>query len=151
MDRRQGSWYRRSVVLAAAGGAVARRGSAAAADAHRIILTVDGQTATATLLDNPAAREFLALLPVTVAMDDLFGREKHGPLPRRLSEGPRTTTYVVGDIAYWSPNHDVAIFYRIGGDAIPSPGLIALGRLDGGAALFNRRGSLTVKIARAAP
>jgi Cyclophilin-like family len=46
-------------------------------------------------------------------MNDLFGREKFGHLPRAISEsGERTHTYEVGQIVYWSPGPDVAIFYR---------------------------------------
>jgi hypothetical protein len=80
-------------------------------------------------------------------MKDLFGREKYANLPKALSEnGPRTTSYEVGDIAYWSPAHDVAIYYKQGGESIPSPGIIPIAKIDAGAEAFNVPGSLKVMI-----
>jgi hypothetical protein len=71
-------------------------------------------------------------------MNDLFRREKFGHLPRKLStEGKRTRTYEVADIAYWSPGPDVAIFYRHDAQQIPEPGLIVIGKMDSGAETFN--------------
>lgn len=97
----------------------------------RIRLTVGGQVATAILEDNPTARNFASLLPVTVRMHDLFGREKPGPLPRALANGgPAEFSYDVGDISYWAPSRDVAIFYADDGQRIPNPGLIPLARID---------------------
>jgi hypothetical protein len=99
----------------------------------RIRLTIGDQEATATLEDTLAARDLVSMLPVTVPMGDLFGREKPGPLPRALTrEGEPVFTYEVGQIAYWSPNHDIAIFYADDGARIPSPGLIPLGTVDDG-------------------
>jgi len=40
-----------------------------------IRLTIDGRTATATLNDTPTARDFTSVLPLTLDMNDLFGRE----------------------------------------------------------------------------
>jgi hypothetical protein len=62
-------------------------------------------------------------------MKGLFGRGKYANLPRALSEkGPRTKLYEVGEIAYWSPSHDVAIYYRQHGESIPSPGVIPIAK-----------------------
>ena len=70
----------------------------------KINITVSGKTVTATVMDNPTAKDFVSLLPLTMSMKDLFGREKFGHLQKALSEkGPRKNTYEVGDIAYWSP------------------------------------------------
>jgi hypothetical protein len=79
----------------------------------RLTIVFDRAPLSASPVNSEAARDFVALLPLTLTMNDLFGREKFGHLPRPLtSEGPRTHTYSVGDIAYWSPGPDVAIFYR---------------------------------------
>lgn len=68
------------------------------AETMRIRLTVGGQMATAILEDNPTARDFASLLPVTVRMHDLFGREKPGPLPRALANGGSAEySYEIGD------------------------------------------------------
>ncbi|HEY8718504.1 cyclophilin-like fold protein [Pengzhenrongella sp.] len=99
----------------------------------RIQLTIGDQTATATLEQNPATRDLVSMLPVTLRMRDLFEREKPGPLPRALSGGVDPVfTYAVGQIAYWPPSHDIAIFYAHDGATIPRPGLIPLGVLDTG-------------------
>src|SRR5205814_387531 len=91
----------------------------------KINITVSGKKLTATVMDNPTAKDFVSLLPLTMSMKDLFGREKFGHLQKALSEkGPRKNTYEAGDIAYWSPAQDLALYYRQDGEAIPSPGII---------------------------
>jgi hypothetical protein len=99
------------------------------------------------LADNATTRDFVALLPLNLSMWDLFGREKYASLPRALSEtGPRKRQYELGDIAYWSPSHDVAIYYRQDGDAIPSPGIIPIGKIDSGIEAFKVPDSVRVTI-----
>jgi len=97
----------------------------------KIRLTIDNKTLTATLADNGTARDFASLLPLTLTMNDLFGREKFGHLPRAISDkGKRTRTYEIGDIAYWSPGPDVAIYYHHDGEKIPDPGIIVIGKIE---------------------
>jgi hypothetical protein len=80
-------------------------------------------------------------------MNDLFGREKFGHLPRAISEGgKRTRTYEAGDVIYWSPGPDVAIFYRHDGKSIPSPGIIVMGKIDSGIEELNVPGLIKVTI-----
>ena len=99
----------------------------------RIQLTVGDQQATATLADNAAARDLLTLLPLTVAMGDLFGREKPGPLPRGLAGDVEPVfTYRVGQLAYWPPGRDIFVVYDGDGLRVPNPGLIELGTVDSG-------------------
>jgi hypothetical protein len=99
----------------------------------RIRLTIGSQEATATLEDNPAAQDLVSMLPVTIPMGDLFGREKPGPLPRALTGDVEPVfTYRVGQLAYWPPDHDVFIVYAGDGLRVPSPGLIPLGNVDAG-------------------
>jgi hypothetical protein len=98
----------------------------------RIRLDINGRTATATLNDTPTARDFASLLPLTLDMQDLFGREKPGPLPRPLAAGEGQSTYEVGDLGYWDPSHDLAIFYADDAQRIPSPGIVIIGRIDTG-------------------
>jgi hypothetical protein len=89
------------------------------------------------------------LLPLTLPMHDLFGREKAAPLPRALARGGRPRyTYRVGDIVYWSPGPDVAVYYRGGGPAIPAPGIVLLAKLDSGARALNVPGSVRVRLER---
>ena len=113
--------------------------------AMKIRLKVGNKVLTATLADNKTARDFVSLLPLTLNMNDLFGREKFGHLPRAISEeGKRTHTYEIGEIAYWSPGRDVAIYYQQDGEKIPDPGIIAIGKIDSGVEALNVRGSVKV-------
>jgi len=123
------------------------RASSERSQSMKIKITIGGKVVTATLVDNETARDFGSLLPLNFSLNDLLGREKFGNLPTALSEkGPRTHAYDVGDIAYWSPAHDVAIYYRQDNESIPSPGIIPIGKIDGGTDVFNVPGSVKVTI-----
>jgi hypothetical protein len=113
----------------------------------KINIKIGSKTLAATLADNATARDFASVLPLTVSMKDLFGREKYAGLPKALSEkGPRSSRYEVGDIAYWSPSHDLAIYYHQDGTSIPSPGIIPIAKIDDGVEGFNVSGSVKVTI-----
>jgi hypothetical protein len=113
----------------------------------RIRLTVGSKKLTATLADSETARDFVSLLPLTLTMKDLFEREKFAHLPRAISEGgKRTTTYEVGDVIYWSPGPDVAIYYRHDGQEIPEPGIIVIGKIASGVDALNVRGPVKVTV-----
>jgi hypothetical protein len=102
-------------------------------DGMKIRLEFEDTVLTATLTDSETTRDFVSLLPLTLTMNDLFGREKFAHLPRAISnEGEPTHTYEVGDVAYWPPGPDVAIFYRHDGQEIPEPGIIVIGKIDSG-------------------
>ncbi|PYL20351.1 MAG: hypothetical protein DMF44_14910, partial [Verrucomicrobia bacterium] len=132
-----------AIVLAATLGPTARGADntpTSHTSAVKIKLTIDNNTLTATLADNGTARDFASLLPLTLTMNDLCGREKFGHLPRAISDkGKRTHTYEIGDIAYWSPGPDVAIYYHHDGEQIPDPGIIVIGKIDSGVAPLNVR------------
>lgn len=118
-------------------------------DAMKIRITVQRRTLTATLADNPTARDFVGLLPLTLTMKDLFGREKYCSLPRVLAEGgERRYDYEVGQLIYWSAGPDVAIYYRQDGERIPEPGIIVLGTVDSGVDALDLRGGVTVRFER---
>jgi hypothetical protein len=112
----------------------------------KIHLKLNGEVVPATLADNRTAQEFIAMLPLTITMHDLFKREKFGPLPVAISgKGTRTRAYEVGDIVCWAPGPDVAIFYRHDGQKIRG-GMHVLGRIDSGAEAFCAPGPLQVTI-----
>jgi hypothetical protein len=113
----------------------------------KIRLTVNGKAITATLIDGETTRDFISLLPLTLTMNDPFGRGKFGHLPRAISDGgKRTRTYEVGDVIHWSPGPDVAIYYRHDGQAIPTPGVIVIGKIDSGVATWGRKRVFPVRI-----
>ena len=113
----------------------------------KISLKFQHKTVTATLIDNETTRDFVSLLPLTLTMNDLFGREKFAHLPRAISEGGKgMKTYEVGDVIYWSPGPDVAVFYRHDGQRIPDPGIIVMGKIDSGIDALNVPGSVKMTV-----
>jgi hypothetical protein len=112
----------------------------------KIHLKLNGEVISATLANTRTAQEFIAMLPLTITMHDLFKREKFGPLPGAISgKGTRTRAYEVGDIVCWAPGPDLAIFYRHDGQTI-SGGVHVLGRIDAGAEAFCVPGPVQVSI-----
>jgi hypothetical protein len=113
----------------------------------KVRLKVEDKVITATLNDSKTTRDFISLLPLTFTMNDLFRREKFAHLPRAISkEGKRTHSYEVGQVVYWSPGPDVAIFYRNDGEKIPNPGIIVIGKIDSSVAALDVAGSVKVTI-----
>lgn len=111
----------------------------------KIRLIANGRTITAKMIDSPTVRDFVSLLPLTLTMSDLSKREKFGHLPRAISqEGRHAHTYSLGDIAYWPPGPDVAIFYRHDGEPIPDPGIIVLGKIGPEVEALNVPGSVNM-------
>ena len=111
----------------------------------KIRLTINGHSTTATLDDNATARDFLSMLPLTLPLEDHASTEKIAYPPRKLSTqgAPAGTDPEVGDIAYYAPWGNLALYYR---DFGYSAGLIRLGRFDSGVDALNVRGSLNVTI-----
>ena len=69
---------------------------------------------TATLNESKTAQDFASLLPLTLTLQDYNGTEKISDLSRRLStqDAPAGVDPGVGDIAYYAPWGNLAIFYR---------------------------------------
>lgn len=111
--------------------------TAAVGETMKIRLTVNGRVLTARMIDSPTAKDLIALLPLTLRMNDLFKREKYGHLPHPLSaDSKHTHRYALGDISYWSPGPDVAIYYDHDGERIPDPGVIVIGKITAGLEAF---------------
>ena len=67
---------------------------------------------TATLDDNPTARAFAALLPMTVTMTEMNGNEKYYNLSENLpTDTFRPGTIRTGDLLLWGSN-TVVLFYE---------------------------------------
>ncbi|ORT60995.1 cyclophilin-like fold protein [Streptomyces sp. CB03238] len=95
-----------------------------------IRVTLDGRPVDATLNDSPAARDLASLLPLTLDLEDFHGTERIGYPPRKLSTAgaPEPTAPRAGDLAYYAPWGNLALFYR-GGPAA-SADLLVLGHID---------------------
>jgi hypothetical protein len=111
----------------------------------KIRLTVNGRSTTATLIDSPTTRDFVALLPMTLTLEDYASTEKIAYLPKKLSTAgaPKGVDPDVGDITYYAPWGNLAIFYRDFGYAT---GLVKLGRIDSGIEALNVHGAVAVTI-----
>jgi hypothetical protein len=98
-----------------------------------IKITIGGRGFHATLADSAASRDLVAQLPLTVEMVDHGGVEKTGPLPAPLSlDGqPGGADPDLGDVGYYSPGHDLVLYY---GDQSYYDGIVILGRLHDDAA-----------------
>ena len=110
-----------------------------------IEIIVDDSPVTAIVEDSAAARDFLSLLPLTLTLEDYHNTEKISDLPRRLSTAgaPAGIDPEVGDITYYAPWGNLAIFYRDFGYA---KGLVRLGHITSGMDQLKRDGSFRVTI-----
>ena len=92
----------------------------------RIKMTFDDQTMTATLYDNPAARDFFSMLPLDLKIEDYSSNEKIAYLPRKLNTaGTPGSEPRNGDFSYYAPWGDIIFYYNAHGgysDQIPRLG-----------------------------
>lgn len=82
----------------------------------KIEIVVNSETATATLYDTPTGRDFASLLPLSLTLQDYADIERISDLPRRLStaQAPEGMTPEAGDITFYAPWGNLAIFARAG-------------------------------------
>lgn len=121
--------------------------TASAAEGQRIRIRMGDQTVTATLNESDAARDLVSMLPLSIQMRDHLRREKTGRIPKPLSERTQgSPTYEKADLGYWRPGGNFVIFYRHDGVAIPSPGIVLLGKIDAGAEVFDIPGPVNVTV-----
>jgi hypothetical protein len=108
----------------------------------KISIKIQDKVITATLAENATSWDFVSLLPISLTLEDYAATEKISDLPRRLSiEGaPAGSDPSIGDITYYSPWGNLAIFYR---DFRYSSGLI---KIDSGIEALNVAGSTKVTI-----
>lgn len=104
----------------------------------------DGE-AVIVLYANPVSRDFASLLPMSVAFRDYAGEEKIADLPRKLTtKDGQSGDEAEGDLAYFAPWGNLAVFYKGFGKA---RGLYILGRIESGKEwLANRHEDFTARI-----
>lgn len=115
------------------------------ANRMKIRIMVSGTELTGTLDDNPTAKDFASLLPMTVRLKDYGHAEKISDLPKKLTTigAPSGVEPAVGDIAYYAPWGNLALFRE---NFAYSRGLIKLGRIDSGIQTLSRSGEFTATI-----
>jgi hypothetical protein len=102
---------------------------------------------TASLEDNPSARDLVSLLPLSLSVEDYSTNEKIVYLPRKLTEegsGPFQNE-APGDLCYYAPWGNLALCYA---GYRYSSGLIRLGRLENWREPLSTRGKFPVRITR---
>lgn len=96
---------------------------------QNIQIKVDDKAFTGELNNNDAAKDFAAKLPLKLKFEDFGTTERISYLPKPLSLGtaPRNCDPQKGDIAYYIPWGNLAVFVR---DFRPSDNLVPLGKLS---------------------
>ncbi|QIY66371.1 cyclophilin-like fold protein [Streptomyces sp. RPA4-2] len=110
-------------------------------------VTIDGQEVEATLNDSPAARDLASLLPLTLDLEDFHGTERIADPPRKLTteNAPEPQAPRTGDLTYYAPWGNLAIFYKDGPSA--SSDLLVLGHLDADADQLAGADRITIEAA----
>ena len=117
----------------------------AAEKTMNIRIEADDRVIEAVLDDSAAAKSFAALLPLKLTLTDYAATEKISDLPARLATdgAPPGITPVAGDITYYAPWGNLAIFHK---GFRYSEGLVKLGRIRNGLEILQQTGPVEVTI-----
>ncbi|ROQ63750.1 hypothetical protein EDD93_6498 [Streptomyces sp. 840.1] len=112
-----------------------------------IRVTIDGREVEATLTDSPAARDLASLLPLTLDLKDFHGTERIADPPRKLTteNAPEPQAPKTGDLTYYVPWGNLAIFYQDGPSA--SSDLLVLGHINADADQLSGADRITIEAA----
>ena len=125
------------------------REATAESEEMKILILVDGEQLGATLEGNPTARAFAEMLPLELELSDYASTEKISHLDAKLTtrDAPEGLDPTIGDITYYAPWGNMAIFYRDFGYA---RGLVKIGHIDSGIEkLGQKKTDFTVRFERA--
>jgi hypothetical protein len=113
----------------------------------KIRLIVGGQHATASLYDNATARDFAALLPLSLTMEDYATIERVSRLPRKLATqgAPEGMAPVAGELTHYAPWGNLAIFIQ---GRSYARSLLPLGKVDEGLPMLAQAGPYQLRIER---
>lgn len=109
----------------------------------RMWMTIGERRFAITLADTEAAREFAAMLPLSINMADLNSNEKHAELPKSLpTNASRSGTIRNGDLMLYGPR-TLVVFYLTFSS---SYSYTRLGRVDDPAGLAEALGRGSARI-----
>lgn len=111
----------------------------------KVTFTLNGTPIVAVLEDNATTRDFLALLPLKVKLEDFAATEKIAYLPSKLSTrgAPSAINPKAGDVTYYAPWGNLALFQK---DFRRSPDLVKLGRIVEGFSAIQVAGTSEITI-----
>lgn len=111
----------------------------------RIRCTFADQSFTYRLQDSATTRDFVAMLPLDLTIENFSTNEKIAHLPRRLDEGGLVdySDEASGDLCYFRGWGNLAFFY---GDYTYSGDLIRLGKIEGGVEPLLVKGSFPLRL-----
>ena len=117
------------------------------ARAMKIQIRIGEKKLTATMRDSATTVDFLSLLPLKLTLKDYARTEKIADLPEKLTThgAPAGSEPSAGDIAYYAPWGNLALFYKDFGD---SSGLIILEKLDSRIEVLTKFGAGNIIIER---
>lgn len=120
------------------------------AQTTKIKLTFEGNEIYALINNSKAGNDFLSLLPLNVKAEDFNSTEKIFYLSKKLNieNEPDGITSKAGDITYYAPWGNIAIFYK---NFRYSNNLIYLGRFENTSdieKLSNIKGNFDIRIER---
>jgi hypothetical protein len=127
--------------------------TSADSDARQVVGTIvriSSNTASVDVTideDNPAARDFLSMLPLTITLEEFAGREKISYLPRKLRHsGSPGSDPESGDLIYFVPWGNLGFYYNAEGIGY-SDDTIHLGTYDASLDQLERlEGEVTVEV-----
>ncbi len=112
----------------------------------KIKLTFGDNIMTATLYDNPSARDFASMLPLDLTIKDFGSNEKIAHLPRKLTtegNGPFSNEQPY-DLCYYMPWGNLAMFHA----DYKHTDLVRLGRFENGQQALHVTGEFPLRIER---
>ena len=112
---------------------------------QNIKIAVGDTVLTATMYNNAAASDFMSLLPLSLTLTDYAGTEKVCDLPKRLPTKDAPVGYKpsIGELTYYAPWGNLAIFYKGSGYA---RGLVGLGKINTDIKPLQVAGTVQIKI-----
>lgn len=114
----------------------------------KVKLTFNNNEIYALITNSNAGNDFLSLLPMNLKMEDFNGTEKISYLSKKLNtqNEPDGITPKAGDITYYAPWGNLAIFYK---NFRYSNNLIYLGKFENASdisKLSNMKGDFDIRI-----
>lgn len=117
-------------------------------ESMEIAMQIADMKYSVTLNSSNAAKDFYKMLPLTLTLKDYHATEKIADLPEILdiSDSPSGTEAKKGDLSYFAPWGNLAIFYK---DFRYGEGLVNLGKINlGDSELKNSSEPLEVRFER---